>query len=216
MNTRQIPASIDLPSSQQLRKSTFIAMAVAAVLLVTVVLPSEYDIDPTRIGRMLGLTAMGQIKTQLATEAEADRQASRPSPAMPQTGGNAVVASASAGVLAAPAPVATPTTPAVQWRDETSFVLKPGEGVEYKLRMKDGAKAQFEWVVRGGLVNFDTHGDSIAKSISYEKGRGAPSQKGELTAAFTGNHGWFWRNRGSADVTITLKTAGDYQDLSRK
>ena len=65
-------------------------------------------------------------------------------------------------------------------------------------------------------MNFDTHGDALGKNISYEKGRDVPSQKGELTAAFTGNHGWFWRNRGKANVTMTLKTAGDYQELSRK
>jgi hypothetical protein len=104
----------------------------------------------------------------------------------------------------------------VQWRDETTFVLKPGEGVEYKLRMKEGEKAQFEWSVQGGAVNFDTHGDALGKNISYEKGRDVPSQKGELTAAFTGNHGWFWRNRGQADVTMTLKVAGDYEKLSRQ
>ena len=34
------------------------AAAVALVLLFTVVLPAEYGYDPTRIGRMLGLTAL--------------------------------------------------------------------------------------------------------------------------------------------------------------
>jgi hypothetical protein len=72
-NTRQIPSSAELPSSQQLQKSTFTALAIAALLLVTVVLPSEYAIDPTGIGRALGLNEMGEIKTQLAAEAEADR-----------------------------------------------------------------------------------------------------------------------------------------------
>jgi hypothetical protein len=41
------------------------------------------------------------------------------------------------------------------------------------------------------------------------------SDDGELIAAFTGNHGWFWRNRGQADVTVTLKTGGDYSDIKR-
>ncbi|WP_241427577.1 HupE/UreJ family protein [Fertoeibacter niger] len=44
----------------------------------------------------------------------------------------------------------------------------------------------------------DTHGDGSGNSISYEKGRAVPADAGELTAAFTGNHGWFWRNRGDA------------------
>jgi hypothetical protein len=36
-----------------------------------------------------------------------------------------------------------------------------------------------------------------------------------LVAAFTGNHGWFWRNRGEADVTVTLQTGGAYSDIKR-
>lgn len=219
MNTRHIPTTVELPSSKQLLKSTFAAIVTASVLLVTVVLPSEYAIDPTGIGRALGLTEMGQIKTQLAAEAEADRAVAPANPAnTAQEIGNAVAAGvvgvASAQVSApppAPAQVAVP-----QWKDEVTFVLKPGQGVEYKLRMKGDAKAQFSWSVQGGMVNYDTHGDALGKSISYEKGRAVPSQTGELTAAFTGNHGWFWRNRGQADVTMTLKVAGDYEKLSRQ
>ena len=68
------PNPEELPSSRQLIRSTIAALGVAIVLLVTVVLPAEYGIDPTRIGGVLGLTDMGEIKTQLAEEAEADRQ----------------------------------------------------------------------------------------------------------------------------------------------
>ena len=55
MNTHQTPNIAELPSSQQLRKSTLTGIGIAAVLLVTVVLPSEYNIDPTGMGRVLGL-----------------------------------------------------------------------------------------------------------------------------------------------------------------
>ncbi len=64
-NTR-IPEPNELPSPQQLRRSTIIALIVAALLLVTTVMPAEYGSDPTGIGRLLGLTQMGEIKTQLA------------------------------------------------------------------------------------------------------------------------------------------------------
>ena len=62
-------------STAQLVKSTVIAVVAAAVILMTIVLPAEYAIDPTGIGRALTLTQMGEIKKQLAIEAEADRQA---------------------------------------------------------------------------------------------------------------------------------------------
>jgi hypothetical protein len=42
-----------------------------------------------------------------------------------------------------------------------------------------------------------------------------PEQEGDLEAAFTGNHGWFWRNRTDADVTVTLRTNGAYSEMKR-
>jgi len=67
-----LPAIEDLPSAAQLRRSTLVSAGVALTLLVTVLLPAEYAIDPTRIGRVLGLTQMGEIKRQLAAENAAD------------------------------------------------------------------------------------------------------------------------------------------------
>ena len=67
------PSLDELPSSAQLIRSTVIAAASAVAILVTVVLPAEYNIDPTGIGGVLGLAEMGEIKTQLSEEAEADR-----------------------------------------------------------------------------------------------------------------------------------------------
>jgi len=39
--------------------------------------------------------------------------------------------------------------------------------------------------------------------------------EGELVAVFSGNHGWFWRNRGQADVTVILQTRGQYREVKR-
>jgi hypothetical protein len=57
-----LPSASELPSSRQLIRSTAIAFAVAMGLLVTVVMPSEYAVDPTGLGRAMGLTQMGEIK----------------------------------------------------------------------------------------------------------------------------------------------------------
>ncbi|MEX4009912.1 hypothetical protein [Neoaquamicrobium sediminum] len=51
--------------------------------------------------------------------------------------------------------------------------------------------------------------------MSYEQGRGVPEQAGVIEAAFTGNHGWFWRNRTDADVTLTLRATGAYSEMKR-
>ena len=74
MYNSPIPSQAELPSSGQLIRSTVIAAVTAVALLVTIVLPAEYGVDPTGIGRALGFTDMGDIKRQLAEEAEADRK----------------------------------------------------------------------------------------------------------------------------------------------
>jgi hypothetical protein len=70
--TAPTPTQSDLPTTRALVRATLIALTVAAAVLFTVVLPAEYGIDPTRIGRALGLTQMGEIKVRLAREAAAD------------------------------------------------------------------------------------------------------------------------------------------------
>lgn len=211
MYNSNTPLPADLPSSRQLLRSTLLAAVSAAVLLIAVVLPAEYGIDPTGIGRVLRLTEMGEIKQQLAAQAAADATAP------PVAASPAPTTSTTTAVPAppqAPASVAEAAQPA-PWRDEMSVTLTPGEGTEIKLRMQEGDKAEFSWVVQGGAVNFDTHGDGGGRSISYEKGRGVPADEGELVAAFTGNHGWYWRNRGQAKVTLVLRTRGTYSDIKR-
>ena len=213
-----LPTRAELPSTRQLIRSTLIAAVSALVLLYTVVLPSEYGVDPTGLGRILGLTEMGEIKTRLAKEAAEDAAAAaanRPAPkaALPAAStASAPAMGASASTPSAPTPSASG---APAWRDEMSFTLAPGQGTEIKLKMKQGETALFSWKVQGGVVNFDTHGDGGGQSISYEKGRAVAADDGELVAAFTGNHGWFWRNRGKADVTVVLQTGGAYSDIKR-
>jgi hypothetical protein len=160
---------------------------------------------------------MGEIKTRLAKEAAEDaaaaaekRSASSSTAAPPDAPKQ--TASTTAASVTAPAAMASGTQ---AWRDEMRLTLTPGQGTEVKLKMKQGEKALFSWRVEGGVVNFDTHGDAPGRSISYEKGRAVAADDGELVASFTGNHGWFWRNRGKADVTVVLRTGGDYSDIKR-
>lgn len=219
MYNSETPLRAELPTSKQLTRSTMIAAVCAVALLATVVMPAEYGIDPTGAGRLLGLTEMGETKTRLIKEALAD--AAPASDAAAATAA-AMPPSVSSAPNTKPAPLneaaaATPekTAAAVKWRDEMTITLSPGEGSEVKMRMKEGERAVFAWSVQGGVVNFDAHGDGDGNSISYKKGRSVPADTGDLVAAFTGNHGWFWRNRGEDKVTLVLRTSGSYADLKR-
>ena len=197
------PDASELPSTGKLLKSTGIAVAVASALLVTVVLPAEYGVDPTRVGSLLGLTEMGRIKMQLAAEAEAEEANVQPAPVAP------------AAVAAAPTTGgASETAPGVR-TDETVLTLAPDQGAEIKLVMEEGARVAFTWTSSGGAVNFDTHADRPGTPY-HGYGKGTEQRvEGELVAAFTGSHGWFWRNRTGAPVTITLRTSGAYSEVKR-
>ncbi|WP_397419843.1 transmembrane anchor protein [Phenylobacterium sp.] len=209
MHNANKPNLSELPTTRQLLRSTALAAGVAGALLVTVVLPAEYGIDPTRVGSVLGLTEMGRIKQQLAREAEAEEQGAVASPvSIPQspTASPLAAAQASPGPASATAPHRT---------DKVVITLAPDAAAEIKLVMQEGARVRFAWSSSGGKVNYDTHADRPGvKYHGYGKGS-SQRVEGELVAAFTGSHGWFWRNRTGESLTITLETSGAYGDVKR-
>jgi len=202
MFNSQRPQLEDLPTTRQLLGATAFAVAASAVILTTIVLPSEYAIDPTGLGRTFGLMQMGEIKTQLAEEAAIDAAAPALAPAP-----------------AAPALVANgqPNASTLAGKSETmQLTLAPGEGAEIKAVMEEGARVAFEWSVAGGHVNFDTHADAPGIPYhGYGKGQQSTGEQGELVAAFDGSHGWFWRNRSEGTVTVTLRVDGEFSELRR-
>lgn len=208
MHNGNKPNPDDLPTSAQLIKSTIIAAIAAVVILVTIVLPSEYGIDPTGIGQAVGLAEMGEIKVQLTEEAEADLLLE-----LQNAGTFEEQSSLGGGFFSFFVGAAHAQTTEPEWTDQYSFTLAPGDGIEVKLVMEEGSQAEFLWVAENGVVNFDLHGDGGGENISYEKGRAVPGDEGILTAAFIGNHGWFWRNRDGQDVTVTLYVRGDYSEM---
>ncbi|MGY0218885.1 transmembrane anchor protein [Endozoicomonadaceae bacterium StTr2] len=212
MFNTDLPSRAELPSSRQLIVSTLGAIGVAAVILVTTILPAEYGIDPTGAGRVLGLTEMGEIKVSLEQEA-----AQEP------------VEAVSVVAIAQPAPVDSKPEikpepkpekqpePVIKGKqDQVSITLANGQAAELKLVMDKDAKVVYQWTTQGGNLNFDTHGDKKGVSyFGYNKGKNVPGDNGELIAAFTGYHGWFWRNRSGGSVTLTLNVEGDYKDIKR-
>ena len=219
MYNTEKPDLAEIPSAGRLLRSTAIAAGVAAALLVTVVLPAEYAVDPTGIGRLLGLTEMGTVKMAIAREAEQEALAeAAPAPAplasAPETAQTAPPPSASQIEAPGPAPAPAGATTAAS-TEEMTLTLAPGQGVEIKAKMRKGASVSYVWVTDGPKLNFDTHGDGA--NISYHGyGKGSESRsEGVLTAAFDGSHGWFWRNRAGKSVTVTLKVTGDFDGLKR-
>ncbi len=201
MHNSNIPSDTEVPSTTKLIKSTILAAITAGVLLVTVVMPAEYGIDPTGIGNAIGLKRMGEIKTSLAEEAAQD----------------AAKDAQSAVVVEVEPELQAVSEAAPTQSHERQVTLAPDEGTEIKVKMAKGAKVDYVWETSGGKANFDMHGDSKKLEIDYHSYSKGSEQKSEgtLEAAFEGNHGWFWRNRTKEPLTIILKTNGQYTDIKR-
>jgi hypothetical protein len=226
MYNTEIPKDIQLPSSKKLIKSTAIAAVSAVVILVTVVMPAEYGIDPTGMGKVIGLVEMGEIKQSLAEEAEQGMGentggfaeefdisgdgtgVSEATQALGQTEANTTALSENE----------TKMMPGIT-KESISIDLKAGQATEVKLAMPKGASVNFDWKTSGGGLNFDTHGDPVNAPKDfyhgYGKGRNETQQSGTLTAAFDGKHGWFWRNRTEETVTVTLNVEGQFSEMKR-
>ena len=192
-----------LPTSQQLQRSTLAAIAGAVFIGVAVYLPAEYGIDPTGMGSVLGLTEMGEIKQQLAREAAEDELihgAGDQSFRLMDDVFGFFVGAAHAQEA---------------WTDTVSFTLAPGAFTEIKLVMAQGNVVEYAWVAEGGRINFDLHAHGEGQSVDYDRGRGAMEGEGRIEAPFPGEHGWFWRNRDDADVTVILQLRGEYSEVVR-
>ena len=94
--------------------------------------------------------------------------------------------------------------------DRYVLELGPFESGEFKYTLTEGDKMRFSWTATGP-IDFDMHshpfkgGTEPTESYAIDK---ATAQKGVYTAQFTGIHGWYWQNRSTDNVTITLDAAG--------
>ena len=224
MYNKNMPGSNDLPTSKQLIRSTVIAMIVAALLLMTTVLPGEYGIDPTGAGEVLGLTDMGRVKMALAEEMRAEKEIVAAMENVPAISDSEVEAaqdpsaSEKDGSAQEQSELSPVSADASITKDEVSIILDPGQGAEIKLTMNKGASVAYKWQ-SDGLVNVDVHGDPVNAPKDfyhgYGKGKNIAKSEGTITAAFDGKHGWFWRNRSDKPVKVELNTEGDYSEFKR-
>ena len=182
------PAPGELPTARQLNRATVIALAIAAVLLVTVVMPAEYGVDPLRTGQVLGLTEMGQMKNPADAETAAD------------DGGDLTL---------------DPESPLVYslQSGEQVVTLAPGAGREVKAQMEAGATFEYTWTANGTPIHYELHGEPDAGPAgaytSYDTGTSAGEQ-GKFVAPFAGTQGWYWRNDSTKPVTVTVKATGTW------
>lgn len=211
MSNQPLNDAIVAPKRELLR-GTIIAAVVAAFVLTFAVLPAEYGIDPTGAGQAMGLTKLHAPAAAPAVPlAKAGAAASTPA-AAPATAGSTVSAPGEQRALT------ISSKPAVAYRaDEMEITLPAGRGLEVKTRLAKGATLIYAWKTKNAeKLNHDFHGEPVnAKEDEFESfilEDGVSESKGTLIAPFTGVHGWYWKNKTSAPVTVVLRASGFYTD----
>ena len=195
------------PSLKSLVIATAFATLLATLILISAVLPAEYGIDPTGLGKMMGLTALSaQTKATSQPLAIALPQASEiSSPDQKDTANK-------------PTDLTEVTQKAQQpqWQDSAKIVVPAGEGLEYKFHLVKGASLEYSWTTDGTQLYFDFHGEPTGDKTGYFKSFKESTDNqasGALTAPFDGSHGWYWENKTRSPVTIILNTKGSYRIL---
>jgi len=174
-------------------KATAAALVVAAVILVTVIWPLEFGIGPFYSARSGG-----------------------PDGAIEESGLGAELEEIIAGDLIAAPAGAQRTQDAPFKSDRVSIAMAAFEEVEFKARMKQGDTLVYSWK-SPEPVFVDMHGEPWTyprdKAVRYESVDGVQSGHGQVTAPFSGMHGWYWLNTSDRDIEIELTVSGYYDGL---
>jgi hypothetical protein len=191
-------------------KSVLAALVIAAVVLVLVVLPAEYSIDPTGVGKVLGLTQMRQGSNKTIELKDS-------------LGGNEKISTAQIPDAGKPIPLPNPAVfqgakePA---KSQTLTITLPPNGeTEVKAVMTTNKVILYSWKTDSGLVYVDFHGHSpdwtnkqaFVRYLEAQDGLAADS--GSLVAPFSGEHGWYWVNIEDHPIKITLTVSGYYDAI---
>ncbi|MGE0188379.1 MAG: hypothetical protein AB7F79_04975 [Steroidobacteraceae bacterium] len=207
------PYQTNPPSSRRLLLSVLAAMVLAAVVLLVAILPAEYGIDPTGMGRTLGLTQMSQSAATKKIELIE---------LIDTLSGNEKITTVEIPEVGQPLPLPNPAVHQAQTepaKSETlSITLQPEEGTEIKAALSVNKMMLYSWKVDRGGVYVDFHGHDPAWTdkqafVRYEEKDAGTGGNGSLVAPFTGEHGWYWLNYNEFPVVITLTVSGYYDKM---
>ena len=97
-------------------------------------------------------------------------------------------------------------------QDEIEILVPANDGLEYKFFLYTHSNLNYEWNSTSSLY-FDMHGEPDGDTTGYFESYGAATvdeMSGSVTVPFAGSHGWYWRNDSGEDISISLKTLGNY------
>ncbi|MET0291287.1 MAG: hypothetical protein ABW136_02915 [Steroidobacteraceae bacterium] len=194
------------PTGRRLAIAIGSALVAAVLILVLFVLPAEYGIDPTGVGRATGLTAInGPVRTLQVKDVvggnEKYREIVLPDPGDPTP---------------LPNPAVSQIKPAAPETRTVTVNLGFDEKTEIKALLDEAQVIVYSWKVEGGEVYTDFHGHEPTAGkafVRYEEQQSGSSGHGSLVAPFSGEHGWYWLNVSDGPVKITLTVTGYFNGI---
>ena len=200
-----------LMGKKQLIKYLIISILIGGIVLVTAILPAEYNIDPLGAGELFGFS-----KLYAQPNAEEFEIQNVPLNFKKLT----IEESGSGPDVPIPVEVNSPP-PAEQYsiREDIDItvVVPAGKGIEYKFKMLKYGSTKYEWSTDGSILYSDMHGELLLENPpeeeffeSYAEAY-SNNMTGTLIAPFEGIHGWYFRNKNNEDVIVNIKLKGQYE-----
>lgn len=207
MSDQNTPYEIEPPSKSKLLKSTGLTIAGALIVLLLVVLPAEYGIDPTGFGESIGLTALNEPTVTIQIR--------------DVIGGNEALREVEIPDFGVPTPLPNPAVfqdEAKAPKTRTMQIPIPADGqTEIKTKLTEGKVIVYSWEVDRGDIYVDYHGHNPTFGnnffVRYKEQQEGSGNKGSLTAPFSGEHGWYWLNYNEFDVVVTLTVTGYFDEI---
>lgn len=201
--------------TKKIIKATIIALVVALTILVIAVLPAEYGIDPSGLGKTLGFSKLHQPNDQLEeTAMQVDViEESHPLLKLENLGSDPDVQKPKEADNPAP-------NRQYEERDDSIQVIVPaGKGIEYKINMLKYGKLKYEWATDRGTLYFDFHGEvketNPTDNVYFESYTVAFSNNitGTFLSPYEGKHGWYFKNKSETDIVVSIRLKGQYSLL---
>jgi len=194
--------------NKRLITSVLVAVAVGVLLLLTIVLPAEYGVDPLGVGGLLGLNAMNAQPTRTIEITDV-------------VGGNELLSEVEVPDFGDPTPLPNPAVHQDETQPPQTRTLQvpigPEEETEIKTVLGEGKMVLYSWKVDRGDIYSDFHGHSPEFGseffVRYEEHQEGSGNDGSLVAPFTGEHGWYWLNYNEFPVVVTLTVNGYFDDI---
>lgn len=176
-------------------------MITTVAFLFIVVLPLLYGIDPTGLGKVVGINGRLLSSNNVTIAQSQARDNSK-----------------SVGtIISSPLPPPTVVeSSSEEAKDTVTLTIPPKQEREYRLLMERDSTLDYSWSTDGKPIYTELRGERLEKSKGEVKNFAAITDNkasGFFIVPFAGKFGWRWQNKSDHPITVLLTTKGAYKVL---